>query len=106
MTDLLSPVETFEVIHFLKPGTAAPTSRRATWEQKAEEAFRGQEISVSEAVVDKVDINSVAAVAKERNLDLMVFTRPQKPFFEKIFGTSLTKSVANYPVIPSLFIKS
>jgi len=106
MTELLSPIQTFEVIHLVKEGAQAPEDRLNSWKAKAQEGFPGKEILVDEISVQKVDINSVAAVAKDRKLDLMVFTRPQKPFFEKIFGTSLTKSVANYPIIPSLFIKS
>lgn len=105
MKTLLSPLETFEIIHFVKEGARPAAEQRQDWIRKVVEGFPGRHIDIEEIEVEKVDINSVAAVAKERNLDLMVFTRPQKPFFEKIFGTSLTKSVANYPVIPSLFIK-
>jgi len=48
----------------------------------------------------------VAQEAKAEHLDLLVFVRPHKSFFEKIFRPSLTKAIANYPTVPSLFIKT
>src|SRR5690606_6663625 len=106
MTELLSPIQTLEVIHVVKEDAQAPEDRLNSWKAKAHDGFPAKEILVDEISVQMLGINSVAAVADDSNLDLMVFTRPQKPFFEKIFGTSLTKSVANYSIIPSLFIKS
>lgn len=105
MTDLLTPVKTFDVIHFIRQGVAGQAEKREAWKLKASAALGDRPVEIKEMPVEKVDLHSVTTVATEQDLDLMVFTRPQKPFFEKIFGKSLTKAVANYPVIPSLFIK-
>jgi len=105
MTDLLTPIKTFDVLHFIKQGATDNAEKREAWKLKASAALGDQPVEIKEIPVDKVDLSSVTRLATDQQLDLMVFTRPQKPFFEKIFGKSLTKAVANYPVIPSLFIK-
>lgn len=105
MTNLLTPIKTFDVLHFIKQGATANAERRESWKLKASAALGDQPLEIKEIPVDKVDLHSVTTLATDQQLDLMVFTRPQKPFFEKIFGKSLTKAVASYPVIPSLFIK-
>lgn len=105
MTTLLTPVKTFDVLHFIKQGASGNNEKREAWKLKAMAALGENSLEIKEIPVEKVDLHSVTAVSTDQSLDLMVFTRPQKPFFEKIFGKSLTKAVANYPVIPSLFIK-
>lgn len=105
MTSLLTPVKSFDVLHFIKQGATGNAEKRENWKAEASAALGNQSIEIKEIPVEKVDLHSVINLATDQRLDLMVFTRPQKPFFEKIFGKSLTKAVANYPVIPSLFIK-
>lgn len=102
--ELLTPVRDFEVIHLLKSGEKSG-QKSADWKKLLDEAFGAEEIQITEMPVDKVELNEVVRIVNERKLDLLVFTRPHKPFFEKIFVKSLTKAVANYPVVPSLFIK-
>lgn len=105
MTSLLTPVKSFDVLHFVRQGATGNADKREQWKAEASAALGNQHIEIKEIPVEKVDLHSVTNLATDQHLDLMVFTRPQKPFFEKIFGKSLTKAVANYPVIPSLFIK-
>lgn len=104
MAALLPGVKSCDVIHFTKIG-ADNTDKRERWRLKAEAAHTDLNVGIKEVEVEGVDINSVIDVAVVHALDLMVFTRPHKPFFERVFVKSLTKAVANYPVIPSLFIK-
>lgn len=102
---LLTPIKTVDVIHLVKPGQAETTDKAESWKLKLNSAFEGENILIKEVPVDKVEMNAVVNIANKEKLELLVFTRPQKPFFEKIFGKSLTKAVANYPVIPSIFFK-
>lgn len=101
---LLTPIRDFEVIHLLKSGEKSG-QKSVEWKASLDEAFGAGTIQVTEMPVEKVELNEVVRIVNERNLDLLIFTRPHKPFFEKIFVKSLTKAVANYPVVPSLFIK-
>ncbi|WP_257669856.1 universal stress protein [Parapedobacter tibetensis] len=100
----LSPYLT--MLHFYKDGEKAPTKELERWERKVHEAFPDWDISFKALPVEKVDMNAVSQAAKSENLDLLVFARPHKSFFEKTFVASLTKAIANYPMVPSLFIKA
>lgn len=93
------------MLHFYKAGEEAPDKDLERWRRKVEEAYPDWGISCKAMPVDKVDINAVVQEAMADGLDLLVFVRPQKSFFQKIFTPSLTKAVANYPAIPSLFIR-
>ncbi len=94
------------MLHFYKEGEKAPDKELERWQRKVAEAFPDWGVSCKAAPVEKVDINAVTQEAKSNNLDLLVFARPHKSFFQKIFVPSLTKAIANYPTIPSLFIKT
>ncbi|WP_353124703.1 universal stress protein [Parapedobacter pyrenivorans] len=94
------------MLHFYKEGEKAPDKELERWQRKVEAAYPDWGVSCKATAVEKVDINAVTREAKSENLDLLAFARPHKSFFQKIFVTSLTKAVANYPTIPSLFIKT
>ncbi|SEK94295.1 universal stress protein [Parapedobacter koreensis] len=93
------------MLHFYKAGEQAPEKELERWQRKVEEAYPDWGVSCKAMPVEKVDINAVTQEAKADRLDLLVFARPHKSFFQKIFVPSLTKAVVNYPSIPSLFIK-
>lgn len=103
--DLLKPVKKFDVIHLVKGDSQSEVEKAKEWRSKLESTFPERPLEVKEIPVEKVELKEVVNIAKEQKLDLLVFTRPHKPFFEKLFGKSLTKAVASYPVLPSLFIK-
>lgn len=94
------------MLHFYREGDEAPEKELERWQRKVEEAYADWGVSCKAIPVEKVDINAVTQTAKSEQLDLLVFARPHKTFFQKIFAPSLTKAVANYPTIPSLFIKT
>ena len=94
------------MLHFYKAGEKAPDKELERWQRKVAEAYPDWIVSCKATPVEKVDINAVTQEAKSDNLDLLVFARPHKSFFQKIFSPSLTKAIANYPTIPSLFIKT
>ena len=94
------------MLHFYTAGDRAPEKELARWQRKVEAAFPDWPVSCKAMPVEKVDINAVTQEAKADGLDLLVFARPHKSFFEKIFTPSLTKAIANYPTVPSLFIKT
>lgn len=94
------------VLHFYKDDEKEPDKALARWQRKVQEAFPDWNIFFKALPVEKVDLNAVGQTAKSEKLDLLVFARPHKSFFQKIFVPSLTKAVANYPTIPSLFIKT
>ncbi len=94
------------MLHFYKEGESAPEKELARWQRKVEAAFPDWAVSCRAMPVEKVDINAVTQEIKADGLDLLVFARPHKSFFEKIFRPSLTKAIANYPTVPSLFIRT
>lgn len=94
------------MLHFYKNGEKAPEQELERWRRKVEEAYPDWGVSCKAIPVEKVDINAVTQAAESEGLDLLVFARPHKSFFQKIFSPSLTKAVANYPSVPSLFIKT
>lgn len=94
------------MLHFYKDDGHAPEKELAHWQRKVEAAFPDWAVSCKATPVKKVDINAVAQAARTEELDLLVFARPYKSFFEKIYRPSLTKAIANYPTVPSLFIRA
>lgn len=94
------------MVHFFTKGDRSPEEELQRWQRKLVEAYPDWNISCHMIPVEKVDLNAVIGAAKSEGLDLLVFARPQKSFFQKIFTPSLTKAVANYPSVPSLFIKT
>lgn len=94
------------VLHFYKVGESEPVKALTRWQRKVHEAFPDWGLSFKALPVQHVDLNAVGQAAKSEKLDLLVFVRPHKSFFRKIFVPSLTKAVANYPIIPSLFINT
>ncbi len=94
------------MIHFYKKGEDAPDKELERWRRKVVEAYPDWQISYESVPVEKADINAVTQATKSAHLDLLIFARPHKSFFQKIFAPSLTKAIANYPTVPSLFIKT
>ncbi len=94
------------MLHFYTENEDKPEKELARWQRKVEAAFPDWAVSCKAMPVDKVDINAVSRAAEADRLDLLVFARPHKSFFEKIFRPSLTKAIANYPAVPSLFIRT
>ncbi|WP_262248445.1 universal stress protein [Parapedobacter soli] len=94
------------MLHFYTEKDRKPEKELAHWQRKVEAAFPDWAVSCKATLVEKVDINAVTREAKGDKLDLLVFARPHKSFFEKIFRPSLTKAIANYPMVPSLFIRT
>lgn len=94
------------MVHFFKKDEKAPEKELVHWQRKVVEAYPDWDVSYKTVPVEKADINAVTQTAKSEHLDLLMFARPHKSFFQKIFVPSLTKAVANYPTIPSLFIKT
>lgn len=102
--ELFKNVQSFNVVHFVKQDAGSNADSKQAWKLKASAAINYEDLNMIEIEVEKADLNAVSKAASTQQLDLMVFTRPQKSFFEKVFGSSLTKQVANYPIIPSLYI--
>lgn len=105
VVELLKPVQKFDVIHLVKGESQKDREKAENWRIKLEATFPERSIKINEIEVEKVELQEVVSIAKKHELDLLVFTRPHKPFFDKLFVKSLTKAVASYPVLPSLFIK-
>ena len=93
------------MVHFYKEGEKAPEKESVRWQRKVAEAYPEWDISYQIVPVEKADINAVTLTARSEQLDVLLFAKPHKSFFQKIFVPSLTKAVANYPTVPSLFIK-
>lgn len=93
------------VLHLYKSTSQDPVEENAQWKQKITDAFPDNSLTFETCRVAKINANTVAQVAVEEKLDLLVFARPHRSFFESIFVKSLTKEVANYPTVPSLFIR-
>ena len=93
------------IIHLHTVGSHASTLQQH-WEGKLALAFPNKSFNIETVEVEKADFNAVAQLATTQELDLLVFMRPHKPFFEKLFKKSLTKAVAHYPVKPTLFIQA
>ncbi len=93
------------VLHLYKSTTQDPVEENAQWQRKITDAFPENNLTFETCRVAKINANTVAQVAIEEKLDLLVFSRPHRTFFESIFVKSLTKEVANYPTVPSLFIR-
>ncbi|MFC3199788.1 universal stress protein [Parapedobacter deserti] len=94
------------MLHFYKADEKAPEKELGRWQRKVEEAYPDWRVSCKAVAVEKVDVNAVTQTAKSEGLNLLVFARPSKSFFQKVFEPSLTKAIANYPTIPSLFINT
>lgn len=94
------------MIHFSKDDEKAPDKELERWQRKVAEAYPDWHVSYKAVPAEKADINAVTQAAKSEHLDLLIFARPHKSFFQKIFAPSLTKAIVNYPTIPSLFIKT
>lgn len=92
------------VVHFYRKGEKSPDKARERWLRKVKEAFPDREIAGKAVAVDRIDLTAVTETARSEALDLLVFARPHRSFFEALFVPSLTKAVANYPTVPSLFI--
>jgi nucleotide-binding universal stress UspA family protein len=103
--ELLTQVNGVEVVHFSKIASSSDAGRREVWFDQLQSVLPANQLTLTELEVDKVDVNALSSVANQRNLDLLVFTRPHKSFFERIFGVSVTKAAAHYPIRPSLFIR-
>jgi len=94
------------MLHLYREGDDKPEEELRRWQRKVEAAFPDWSVSCKAMPVEKVDINAVTKEANADGLDLLVFARPHKTFFEKVFRPSLTKAIANYPTVPSLFIRT
>lgn len=95
-----------KILHLYEFDEQEPVLEAERWENKLRTAFPDGNFSSFETVrVVEVNANTVANIGEMEELDLLVFARPHRTFFESIFVKSLTKDVANYPVVPSLFIK-
>jgi nucleotide-binding universal stress UspA family protein len=92
--------------HLIHLQTASDRSaeKAENWAGKVELAFPNAAFKIEMIEVEKADFNAVASLTKTESLDLLVFMRPHKPFFEKLFKPSLTKAMAHYPIKPTLFI--
>lgn len=103
------PLDThISVLHFYtdKDNQEATEKNLSRWERKMSAAFPDEDLSFKAVHVDKVDINAVSLTADTEQLNLLVFTRPHKTFFQTIFTPRLTKAIAGYfSTIPSVFIK-
>ncbi len=106
LQQVTKPLSRLSMVHFFKDGDKAPDEASRQWQRKLAEAYPDADVSYHMIAVEKVDVNAVVRAARSEGLDLLVFARPHKSFFEKIFTASLTKAVANYPSVPSLFIKA
>lgn len=93
------------VLHLYKSTTQDAVEENTQWEHKIRNAFPEGNFSFDTCRVVKINSNTVAEVAVAEKLDLLVFSRPHRTFFESIFAKSLTKEVASYPTVPSLFIR-
>jgi nucleotide-binding universal stress UspA family protein len=93
------------IIH-LKTKAEKKSEAQEHWEGKLSLAFPNTSFQMEVVEVEKADFNAVADLAEAEKLDVMVFMRPHKPFFEKLFKPSLTKAMAHYPVKPTFFIKA
>ncbi len=103
--DLVLDNTRVDIIHLNSSSKQTLSEKANSWRETAKSAFPERSIAHQEVEVDKVDVNAVTRVVDTLGLDILVFTRPHKTFFQQIFARSLTKAVANYPVIPSLFFK-
>lgn len=96
------------VLHFYTDKKDQETTEKdlSRWERKMRAAFPDEHLSFKAVYTDDVDINAVSLTADAEQLNLLVFTRPHKTFFQTIFTPRLTKTVAGYfTTIPSIFIK-
>lgn len=93
------------VLHLYKSNAQDPVEENTQWENKIRNAFPEGSFSFDTCRVAKINANTVAEVAVQEKLDLLVFSRPHRTFFESVFVKSLTKEVATYPTVPSLFIR-
>src|SRR5690606_14989729 len=87
--ELFNNVESFNVVHFVKQDAGSNADSKQAWKLKASAAINYEDLNMIEIEVKKADLNAVSKAASTQQLDLMVFTRPQKSFFEKVFGSSL-----------------
>lgn len=94
-----------KIVHLYTAENQEPFEAATRWKKKINNAFPDDDISFETIRVGKINTETVAGVAEGQQLDLLIFARPHKTFFQTIFAKSLTKEVANHPVVPSLFIK-
>lgn len=96
-------VET-KVLHLYASDEKEPVAESAKWEERFRTEFPDYTFSFRDVRVTKIDSSAIANIAEFSELDLLVFTKPHRSFFENIFHRSLTKDVAGNLKVPSLFI--
>ena len=93
------------ILHLYRSTDSEPSKEASRWEERIRTEFSDGRFDFCNLRVGKLDSATVAQIAQDKKLDLLVFTRPQKSFFSKVFAKSLTRDVVSNLNMPSLFIK-
>lgn len=101
---LLSREVDTKVLHLYPSDEQEPLEESAKWEERFRTEFPDYDFSFRNVRVAKIDSSAIGSLAESGKLDLLVFTKPHRSFFESIFHKSLTKDVASNLKVPSLFI--
>lgn len=94
------------ILHLYKSDEDDTLTQATRWENRIRAEFENGKFSFLTLRVGAVDAATVTEIARDKKFDLLVFTKPQKTFFSKIFVKSLTRAVVGNLNIPSLFVKS
>lgn len=103
MKNLLSNNGQEVFIHLSKKTEEELGSSVSSWKNKFGSLSPDNSIDLQIVNSDKSWL-SINGVAEALNLDLLVFSKPHKPFFANLFHKSLTKEISNHPIIPTLII--
>lgn len=97
----------FKTIHIGSKDESDVREDSTTWESALSTKYPTvHDFQTTYITANTIDINTITDIKDNQALDLLVFSRPNKSFFQRIFSKSVTKTAINYPVAPSLFIKA
>ncbi|RQP18128.1 MAG: universal stress protein [Parapedobacter sp.] len=106
-TTLMDRPMVITLFHFYEKGKQEETKKMQKWAKRFEKIATGSdaELQFKLAISRNLPVSINRMVAREQ-LDALVMTPMDKPFFSRMFSKQLIKVIAHKPTVPVFFMKT
>ncbi|GGC33133.1 hypothetical protein GCM10011386_26560 [Parapedobacter defluvii] len=106
-TTLMDRPVVITLFHFYEKGKQEETKKMQKWAKRFEKIATGSdaELQFKLAISRNLPVSINRMVAREQ-LDALVMTPMDKPFFSRMFSKQLIKVIAHKPTVPVFFMKT
>jgi len=106
-TTLIDRPVVITLFHFYEKGKQEETKKMQKWAKRFEKIATGSdaELQFKLAISRNLPVSINRMVAREQ-LDALVMTPMDKPFFSRMFSKQLIKVIAHKPTVPVFFMKT